>query len=139
MPGPHLRFDREDLQLTISGLGGGWSIGQLGQLSLFESAQVQFPSSWSNFQIGVAVQVIETQWRLSADLMLDQTLEAGVEFTRADGASSSLSLDQNLKYHLWNRPTAEINLYLNVKLDGEFDGSAFNGSGEATIGISGRF
>lgn len=139
MPEPQLRFDREELQLQISGLTGGWTFGQLGELKLFDYAQVQFPSSWSDFQIGVATRVVETQWRFNAHLVLEQTLEAGVTFTGRDGAGASMSLDQDLRYHLMHRPTVEIDLRLNVTLDGSFDGRAFDGSGQMTIGVGGRF
>ena len=136
---PQLTFNRDELTLTISGLGGGWSLGQLGELSLFDSAQVNFPSSWSSFKAGVATQVIETQWRLSSRLVLTQTLEAGVEFTRADGVGSSLSLENELKYHLLDRPTTQIDLQLNITLDGSYDGHAFEGSGQIGVGLKATF
>ncbi len=139
MPDPLLKFDREELTLEISGLTGGWPIGRLGELSLFDAATVHFPSSWSQFQIGVATQVIESQWRLTGNLVLEQTLDTGIEFTRADGVGSSISLDTELKYHLLERPTTEVDLFLNVQLDGEFDGHEFNGSGVLNLGLRGRF
>ena len=139
MPDPQLRFDREELTLTISGLTGGWSLGQLGELHLLDQAQLQFPSSWSDFQAGVAMQVVESQWRLSSRLVLTQTLEAGVEFSSADGVGSSMSLDNELKLHLLDRPTTRIDLLLNVKLDGEFDGQTFNGSGQVGVGLRATF
>lgn len=139
MPEPQLRFDREEFQLQISGLTGGWTFGQLGELKLFDYAQVQFPSSWSDFQIGVATRVVETQWRFNAHLVLEQTLEAGVTFTGRDGTGASMSLDQDLRYHLMHRPTVEIDLRLNIKLEGSYDGRAFDGSGQMTIGAGLRF
>ena len=139
MPDPQLKFDKEELTLTISGLGGGWSLGQLGQLSLLDSAELQFPSSWSQYKAGVAMQVVETQWRLSSRLVLTQTLEAGVEFTRADGVGSSLSLDNELKLHLLDRPTTQIDLKLHISLDGEFDGDVFAGSGDIGVALQARF
>ena len=66
MPDPKLKFDKEELTITITGLGGGWAIGQLGELSLLDSAQLQFPSMWDNYKPTVAMRIIETQWRLSA-------------------------------------------------------------------------
>ena len=139
MPDPQLKFDKEELTLTISGLGGGWSLGQLGQVSLMDSAELQFPSSWSKFQAGVAMQVIEAQWPLTSRLVLTQTLEAGVEFTRADGVGSSMSLDNDLKLHLLDRPTTQIDLKLNVKLDGSYEGGAFEGSGQIGVWLQGKF
>ena len=66
MPDPKLKFDKEELTLTITGLGGGWSLGQLGELSLLDSAQVQFPSSWSKYKGSVAMQVIDDPIRRNA-------------------------------------------------------------------------
>jgi hypothetical protein len=136
---PRLTFDREELTLTIVGLGGGWRLGQLGELRLFDTATVTFPPSWSPFQIGVAMQVVDTQWRPNARLLLEQTLDAGVTFSRSDGTGSSMSLDTNLKYHLMERPTTRIDLYLNVKLEGTYDGGGFEGSGQIGIGVRGTF
>jgi hypothetical protein len=139
MPDPKLKFDKEELTLTITGLGGGWSLGQLGELSLLDSAQLQLPSSWSQYKGAVAMQVIESQWRLSSRLVLTQTLEGGIEFSRADGVGSSMSLDNELKLHLLDRPTTQIDLKLNIKLEGSFDGQAFDGSGQIGLGLRARF
>lgn len=139
MPDPQLKFDREELTLTITGLGGGWSLGQLGQLSLFDSAQVQWPSSWSQFKIAVATEVIQTQWQFNSRLVLEQTLEAGVEFTRKDGIGSSLQLSSELKYHLMERPTTQLDLVLKGSLDGKYDGTNFEGSGQIGVFLRGKF
>lgn len=139
MPDPHLKFDREELTITLSGLGGGWSLGQLGELSLLNSAQLQLPSMWNDYKTSVAMQVIEAQWRLSARLVLTQTLEAGVDYTSAAGVGSSMSLDNELKLHLLDRPTTQIDLMLNIKLDGSFDGHVFEGSGEVGVGLRASF
>lgn len=139
MPDPKLKFDKEELTIEITGLGGGWSFGQLGQLSLLDSAQFQFPSMWNNYKQTVALRIIETQWRLSARVMIEQTLEAGVDFTDFRGNGQSLSLDNALKVHLLDRPTSQIDLRIGVKLDGSFDGRAFDGSGVMGIGLRGRF
>ncbi len=139
MPDPKLKFDKEELTITLTGLTGGWAIGRLGELSLLDSAQVQFPSMWSNYKQTVAMRIIEAQWRLSARLVLEQTLEAGVDFTDFRGNGQSLALDNALKVHLLERPTAQIDLRLGIKLDGSFDGSAFDGSGQIGIGLRGRF
>src|SRR6266508_5818634 len=139
MPDPQLRFDREELTITLSGLGGGWSLGQLGELSLLDSAELQFPSMWNKYQTSVAMQVIEAQWPLTSRLVLTQTLEAGVEFTRADGVGSSMSLDNELKLHLLDRSTTQIDLKLNITLDGSFEGGAFEGSGQIGVWLQGKF
>jgi hypothetical protein len=139
MPDPKLQFDKEELTITLTGLTGGWPIGRLGELSLFDSAQVQFPSMWNGYKQTVAMRIVEAQWRLSARLVLEQTLEAGVDFTDFRGNGQSLSLDNDLKLHLIDRPTTQIDLRLGIKLDGSFDGSAFDGSGQIGIGIRGRF
>jgi hypothetical protein len=139
MPDPQLKFDKEELSITISGLGGGWTLGQLGELRLFDSAQVQFPSMWNHRQTTIAMRIIETQWRFSARLVLEQTLETGVNFTGHDGAQQSLSLDNDLKLHLMERPTTQIDLLLNVKLDGTFSGGSFDGSGYIGVGVRARF
>jgi hypothetical protein len=139
MPDPQLKFDREELTITLSGIGGGWSLGQLGELSLLNSAQLQLPTSWSDYKTRVAMQVVEAQWRLSARLVLTQTLEAGVDFTSADGVGSSMSLDNELKLHILDRPTTQIDLMLHVKLDGSFDGHVFEGSGEVGVGLRASF
>ena len=139
MPDPHLTFNREELTITLSGLGGGWSLGQLGELSLLNSAQLQFPSMWNDYKTSVAMQVIEAQWRLGARLVLTQTLEAGVNYTSADGTSSSMSLENDLKLHIVDRPTTQIDLMLNIKLDGSFDGHVFEGSGEVGVGLRATF
>ena len=139
MPDPHLKFDREELTITLSGLGGGWSLGQLGELSLLNSAQLQLPSMWNDYKTSVAMQIIEAQWRLSARLVLTQTLEAGVDYTSAAGVGSSMSLDNELKLHLLDRPTTQIDLMLNIKLDGSFDGHVFEGSGEVGVGLRATF
>jgi hypothetical protein len=139
MPDPQLTYDREELTITLSGLGGGWSLGQLGELKLMDSAQLQFPSMWSDYKAKVAMHVIEAEWRLSSRAVITQTLEGGVEFSRADGSGQSLSLDNELKLHLLDRPTAQIDLKLNITLEGKFDGHVYEGSGQIGVGLRARF
>ena len=139
MPDPQLKFDKEELTLTISNLGGGWTFGQLGELSLFDTATVQFPSSWSAFKIGVATQVIQSQWRLNARLSFSQTLEAGVQYTSKDGVGSSLQLDNELLLHLLDRPTQQIDFTAGIKLDGKYENGAYEGSSFIGIGLRGKF
>jgi hypothetical protein len=139
MPDPQLKFDKEELTITLSGLGGGWSLGQLGELSLMDSAQVQFPSMWNEYKTSVAMQVVESQWRLSSRLVLTQTLEAGVNFTGKDGAQSSMSLDNELKLHILDRPMTQIDLTLKIPLEGTFDGHSFEGSSPVSVFLKGTF
>ena len=94
---------------------------------------------WNDYKTAVAMQVIEAQWRLGARLVLTQTLEAGVEFTGADGTTTSMSLDNELKLHILDRPTTQIDFTLNIKLDGRFDGNVYEGSGEIGVGLRARF
>ena len=37
MPDPQLKYDREEMTITLDGLGGGWTLGQLGELRLLDS------------------------------------------------------------------------------------------------------
>jgi len=139
MPEPKLKFDKEELTITLTGLGGGWAIGQLGELSLLDSAQWQLPSMWDNHKNTVAMRIIEAQWRLSARVVLEQTLEAGVDFTDKHGNGQSLSLDADLKVHILDRPTTQIDLRLGVKLDGAFEGQSFDGSGQISVRVVAHF
>jgi hypothetical protein len=136
---PYLVFNQEELSITINGLGGGWSFGQLGELRLADHATITPPSSWSQRQVAIALQVAQLQWRPNARLLLEQTLDAGVTFSRRDGTGSSMALDSNLRYHLMERRTTRIDLYLNVKLDGSYRDGAFEGSGVIGVGVRGTF
>jgi len=139
MPDPQLKFDKEELTLTISNLGGGWSFGQLGELHLFDVATVQFPHGWSQFKIGVATQVAQQKWRLNARTLFSQTLDAGVEYTSKDGVGSSLKLDNEVLWHLVDRPTQQIDFTVNIKLDGKYENGSYEGGGYIGLGVRGKF
>jgi len=47
VPDPKIDYDKLELSLTITGLTG-WSLGQLPQLKLMDSATLQFPSPWND-------------------------------------------------------------------------------------------
>jgi hypothetical protein len=139
MSGPTFRFDDEEFTLEIRDLGGGWSFGQLGELRILDEATLQFPSSLSEFEVGVAMQVIEMQWRFNARLVLEQTLDADVSFTGADGAGMSLDMNNELKLHILDRPTTSLDVALQFRLRGETDGSTFEGSGTIGVGATLHF
>jgi hypothetical protein len=140
MPDPQLKYDREEMTITVDGLTGGWTLGQLGELSLLNSAQLQLPTMWNDYQTAVALRIFETSWRLNSRLVLEQTLEAGVEFTGADGVGQSISLDSELKYHLMERPTVQIDMTLKYGLEGSFQGGRYDGTEHAfSLGLRVRF
>lgn len=139
MGGPNFEFDDEEFTLEITDLGGGWSFGQLGELRILDEATLQFPSSLSDFEVGIATQVIEMQWRFNARLALEQTLDAGITYTDADGVGMSLEMNNELKYHLLERPTTRIDLTLQFRLNGRSDGSTFDGSGYLGVGAALHF
>ena len=41
MTPPHVTFNNEELTLTLSGIGAGWTFEQFGHLSLFDEATVR--------------------------------------------------------------------------------------------------
>lgn len=139
MPGPTFEFNDEEFTLEIRDLGGGWSFGQLGELRILDEATLQFPSSLSDYEVGVAAQVIEMQWRINARLVLEQTLDAEVTYTDADGAGMSLDMESALKLHVLDRPTSSLDLVLRVHLNGTTDGSTFDGAGTIDLGAVLRF
>jgi len=139
MSGPTFEFDDEEFTLEIRDLGGGWSLGQLGELRILDEATLQFPSSFSDYEIGVAAQIIEMQWRLNARFVLEQTLDAEVTYTDADGAGMSLDMNNELKVHILERPTMRLDGTFSIKLNGSFDGSSFDGSATLGAGLTLQF
>lgn len=140
MPDPQLKYDREEMTITLEGLGGGWTLGQLGELRLLDSAQLQLPTMWNDRQTAVALRIFESQWRLNSRLLIEQTLEAGIDFTGADGAGQSMSLDTELKYHIMERPTVQIDLTIKYGLEGTFQRGTFDGADHVLdIGLKIRF
>ena len=139
MPDPSFQFNQEEFTLTITGLTGGWRFRDLSTVSLFDHATLQFPSNWSEFKVGAATRIFDAQWRMHSTLLLTQTFEAGINYTRADGTGGSMSSDTNLTYHLLERPTVSLDLRLNVRLDGRATREGFEGSASTGLFLGGRF
>ncbi len=139
MTPPKISFNQEELTLTLTGMGAGWSLSQMGSLQLFDYAHVQFPSSWSDFQISAATHVVNHTWQLNSTLLFQQTLEAGVNYSLADGTGGSMSLDSELVQHLLNRPLVRMDAVLTVKLDGSADRNGFDGSAYFGVLFRGQF
>jgi hypothetical protein len=138
MPDPELKFDKEEMTITLEGLTGGWSLGQLGQLKLLDSAQLQLPS-WPEYKKQVALRIIESQWNFSSRLVLEQTLEAGIDFTGKDGVGQSISVDTELKAHLMDRPTVKLDATFKFSLEGKYQGGVYEGSSNVGVGLKLRF
>jgi len=139
MTPPTVRFDDEELTLTLTGVGAGWTFEQLGHLSLFDEAQVQFPSSWSEFQIRIATQVVQSTWRLRSTTYLEQSLRAGIAYSLADGGSGQMSADTALIEHLMCRPLISVDGVFTIKLNGEASAHGFAGDFSIGLGIRGHF
>lgn len=133
--GPHTKWDSEHLTLTITGLTGGYSLNHLGTLRLFDYAQVQWPHDWDHFKIGATTHIIEWTWQANSWLILDTTIGAGIDWSRPGGFGGSMQVDEELKAHLWHRPTVSLDLKLDFKLDGTADHSGFHGSGSVDAGL----
>jgi len=138
MPDPQLKFDKEEMTITLEGLTGGWALGQLGELKLLDSAQLQLPS-WPEYKKQVALRIIESQWNLSSHLVLEQTLEAGIDFTGKDGVGQSISVDTELKAHLMSRPTVRLDATFKFSLEGTYQGGAYEGSSKVDVGLTLHF
>lgn len=139
MTPPRLRFDKEELTLTLSGIGAGWTFEQFGHLSLFDEASVQFPSNWDEFQIQVATQVVQSQWRLRSTTYLEQSLQAGLNYSLAAGGGGSMSADTQLIEHLMQRPLVSVDAILTFRLEGEASAAGYSGSFYVGLGLRGRF
>ncbi|HET9143676.1 hypothetical protein [Actinophytocola sp.] len=139
MTPPRLKFDREELTLTLTGIGAGWTFEQFGHLNLFDEASVQFPHNWSEDHIRVATQVVQTQWRLRSTTYLEQSLQAGISYSLVDGGSGQMSADTQLIEHLMRRPLVSMDGILTVKLDGEASASGYTGGFYVGLGIRGQF
>jgi hypothetical protein len=139
MTPPQLTFDREELTLTLTGIGAGWTFEQFGHVNLFDEASVQFPHNWSEDHIRVATQVVQSQWRLRSTTYLEQSLQAGISYSLVAGGSGQMSADTELIQHLLRRPLVSMDGVLTVKLDGEATASGFSGSFYIGLGIRGQF
>jgi len=133
--GPHTKWDSEHLTLTITGLGGGWTLDQLGTIKLLDYAQIQFPHDWDHFKVDATTRIIEWIWQINGRLVLDTTLSSGIDWSRKDGMGGSMQVDEQLKAHLWHRPTASLDLQLDLKLDGTADHNGFKGSGSTNASL----
>lgn len=139
MTPPRVTFNDEELTLTLTGVGAGWTFEQLGHLSLFDEAQVQFPSSWSEFHIKVATQVVQSTWRLRSTTYLEQSLQAGIAYSLADGGSGQMSADTQLIQHLMRRPLVSMDGVFTIKLNGEASARGFAGDFYIGLGIRSHF
>ena len=139
MTPPRVTFNDEEMTLTLTGIGAGWTFEQLGHLSLFDEAQVQFPSNWDEFQISVATQVVQSNWRLRSTTYLEQSLQAGISYSLADGGSGQMSADTQLIEHLLRRPLISMDGILTVRLNGEASAAGFSGDFYIGLGIRGQF
>lgn len=139
MTHPEFHFNNEELTLDISGLSGGWTFGQLGELKLFDYAQIQFPHDWDQLKIGAATHIIETTWRLHANTLVEGTLQTGIDYSRADGVSGNAQAEAALVQHLMQRPTVTMDLRATVRLDGTVNGEGFSGTPGVGLVLSGTF
>ena len=139
MPDPKLKYDREEMTITLEGIGTGWTLSQLGEFHILDSAQLQLPT-WSEYKKAVALRIFESQWRLNSQLLIEQTLESGIDFTGADGVGQSISLDTELKYHIMNRPMVKVDLTFKYGLEGTFQRGSFEGLDNVfNLGLKVRF
>jgi hypothetical protein len=136
---PNVTFNDEELTLTLTGVGAGWTFEQLGHLSLFDEAQVQFPPSWSEFQIRIATQVVQGTWRLHAHTYLEQSFHAGLAYNLADGGSGQMSVDTQLIQHLMRRPLVSMDALFTIKLNGEAGEHGYSGDFTIGLGVRGHF
>jgi hypothetical protein len=139
MSPPRVTFNDEELTLTLIGVGAGWTFEQLGQLSLFDEAQVQFPSSWTEFQIKIATQVVQSTWRLHSGTYLEQSFQAGLAYKLADGGSGQMSVDTTLIQHLMRRPLVSMDGIFTIKLNGEATAHGYSGDFFIGLGVRGHF
>ena len=139
MTPPRLTFNNEELTLTLSGFGAGWTFEQFGHLSLFDEATVTFPQDWSQLQIQVATQVVQSTWRLRSTTFLEQSLQAGISYSLADGGSGQMSADTQVIEHLLRRPLISMDGIFTFRLDGEASASGFSGKVYVGLGIRGQF
>jgi len=138
MPDPQLKFDKEEMTITLEGLTGGWSLAHLGEIKLLDSAQLQLPS-WPEYKKQVALRIIESQWKLSSRLVLEQTLQAGIDFTGKNGVGQSISVNTDLTAHLMSRPTVRLDATFKFSLEGTYQSGAYQGSSNVGVGLKLHF
>lgn len=138
-PHPEFHFNNEELTLDISGLTGGWSLGQLGELHLFDHAQIQFPHDWNHIQISAATEIINSTWRLHANTVVEASLQAGLQYSRADGVSGTAEAQAELVQHILQRPAVTLDFRATFKFDGTLNSDGFSGSPSVGFGFRGTF
>jgi hypothetical protein len=138
MPDPQLKFDKEEMTITLEGLTGGWTLGHLGEIKLLDSAQLQLPS-WPEYKKQVALRIIESQWKLSSHLVLEQTLQAGIDFTGKNGVGQSIAVNTELTAHLMYRPTVRLDATFKFSLEGTYQGGTYEGSSNVGVGLKLHF
>src|SRR4051794_6992488 len=136
---PRLTYNNEELTLTFTGLGAGWTFEQFGHINLFDEATVTFPHGWSQLHIQVATQVVQSTWRLRSTTFLEQSLQAGISYSLADGGSGQMSADTQLIEHLLRRPLMSMDGIFTFRLDGDASASGFSGDLYVGLGIRGQF
>lgn len=139
MTTPHVTFDDEELTLTVTGVGHGWTFGQLGHLSLFDEAQVQFPAGWSDLHISVATRIVQSMWRLGSTTFIEQSLRGGISYRLADGGGGQMSADTALIEHLLNRPLISVDALFTFRLNGRASPAGFSGDCYVGLGLRGQF
>lgn len=139
MTPPAVTFNDEELTLTLTGVGAGWTFEQFGHLSLFDQAEVQFPASWDDLHVRVATRVVQSTWRLRASTFIEQSLQAGISYSLVDGGSGQMSADTGLVQHLMRRPLASMDGVFSVRLNGEASSTGFSGDFYIGLGIRGHF
>ena len=138
MPDPQLKFNKEEMTITLEGLTGGWTLAHLVEIKLLDSAQLQLPS-WPEYKKQVALRIIESQWKLSSRLVLEQTLEAGIDFTGRNGVGQSIAVNTDLTAHLMQRPTVRLDATFKFSLEGTYHGGVYEGSGNVGVGLKLHF
>jgi hypothetical protein len=139
MTPPRITFDDEELTLTLTGMGGGWTFGNLREIRLADHAELHFPSSWSQFQIEASLHLVDATWQLRSDLLLRSTLQSGLTYSLANGTSGQMSADGELIEHILARPTVTIDGYINFRFNGEVTEHGFEGSAAVGVGLRGTF
>lgn len=133
--GPVTKWDSEHLNLTITGMGGGWTLDALGRIKLLDYAQVQFPHDWDHFKVDATTRILEWVFQIHGPLILDTTISSGIDWSRKDGLGGSMQVDEQLKAHLWHRPTSSVDMTLDFKLDGSADHNGFKGNASVSVGL----
>jgi len=136
---PEFHFDNEELKLDVKGLTGGYTLRHVGELKLLDYAEVQFPHDWNELKIAAATHIIETTWQLHGSVVVEGTLAAGLEYTRADGVSGQASAQTALVAHILDRPTVQVDFRATFRLEGTVNHDGFSGSPHAGLDLTVHF